>query len=109
MKRNECRCRSQTTLRRAPRTGTQQANNANTSPGRSAGSGNIGAPFRKRPVETPADIATGAVEPALGDADLVRALRRLSGEETVAARPQPAPRRREPLEQALAALRLVVL
>src|SRR6266545_359282 len=63
MKWKDCRCRSQTTLRRAPRTGIQLAKRTKT------GSGILGSTaLRDRFAEARADVARRAVGPALDEA-----------------------------------------
>src|SRR5262245_47248604 len=93
MKWSACRCRSQTTLRRAPRTGRQQAKSVKTGSGilggiaGMAGMGVIGgiggiggigaAALRDRLAEGGADVAGGAIGPALDEAqDRLRRERR---------------------------------
>src|SRR4051812_41216250 len=64
---NDCRCRSQRRLRRAPRTGMQHAKSWKTG-GRASSGFIIGAKaLRDRLAEAPADVSGGAVGAALDE------------------------------------------
>src|SRR4051794_22655089 len=100
----DCRCTSQTTLRRAPWTGMQQAKSWKTG-GRDSGlfiAGIIGiartAALRDRLAEAAADVARGAVWGALGHPQDGRAVRP-RGQMAVAHRRDRLPFEGEPGEE----------
>src|SRR5947209_1166730 len=99
---NDWRCRSQITLRRAPRTGMQQAKREKTGARLSpAGVSSIirAAALRNRFAERPADVAGGAVGPALDEAREGLLGERRGVEEAIGHGHQPLPLRRESREE----------
>src|SRR5215218_3296495 len=98
---NDCCWRSQTTLRRAPRTGMQQAKSLKT--------GSLGSPasdiflwtaaLRDRFAENRADVAGRSVRPALDQAQDRGLVERRGVERAIAHRGELPAFRREPYEE----------